>query len=132
MKAKSHAAFALENLTYMSNGKHHPKVCCACDRFILYGKEDFVNETFFENEKIQKWKSKLSVDLLFNSSDYNLSEEAVNTIQEYYTLSMSIVDAEDYNMLKKLYLSPRTYRRTTNVARKARFELGVCKQCKQQ
>jgi hypothetical protein len=29
-------------------------------------------------------------------------------------------------------LSPRTYRRTTNVARKARFELGVCKQCKQQ
>jgi hypothetical protein len=35
----------------MSNGKHYPKVCCACDRFILYGEEDFVNEKFFENEK---------------------------------------------------------------------------------
>jgi hypothetical protein len=43
---------------------------------------------------------------------------------------MLIVDAEDYNMLKKLYLSLRTYRRTSNVARKARFELGVCKQCR--
>jgi hypothetical protein len=62
----------------MSNGKHHLKVCCVCDRFILYGEEDFVNETFFENEKIQKSMSKSSVDSLSNSSDYNLSEEAVN------------------------------------------------------
>jgi hypothetical protein len=49
-KAKSQAAFALEHLTHVVNGKPFPKVCCACDRFILYGEEDFVNESFFENE----------------------------------------------------------------------------------
>jgi hypothetical protein len=36
------------------NGKLHPKACCSCDRFILYGEGGFPNETYFENEKIEK------------------------------------------------------------------------------
>jgi len=129
-KGKSQAAYALDNLTYVLNGKHFPKVCCCCDRFILFGEEDFVNETFFENEKIRKAMSKTSVDLTSNSGDYHLSDEAKNMILDYYTVKPSIVGQDDWNMLKELYLSPRSYRRTTGTTRRSRFELGICKQCK--
>jgi hypothetical protein len=89
-----------------------------------------VNETFSKTGKFAKPCQKCPLICLPTLAINNLSEEAKKTDNLIFSVSQLIVSSDDYDLLKQLYMSLRTYCRTYNVPRKSWFKSVVHKPCK--
>ena len=121
-KGKSEAAFAKDNLLVRKDDGYSPKVCCVCDRFIMYGSETSIKLSVLKKKEISCRLSK--------GQNHFLSEEAKKIIEHYYTVKFTEKNALTKNneWLKKLYLSPKSY--FTGTKGKGDHGLGACVACK--
>ncbi len=79
-KSIEKATQALNNLTLYSEHKHHAKVCCICDSFIVYNDEHVAKYELFDHKNVISVLSKKS----FNLFDYGLPE----SVQKQYIITI--------------------------------------------
>ncbi len=120
-KAKSEAVYARDNLILRKHDGHAAKVCCVCDKFIMYGMECSVKVSLFKKREVALRLEKGRNHLY---SSYNISEETTKEIDNYYTVQCS----ETYAWLRKLYLSPKSY--FIGTVGKDDYAIGTCVECK--
>ncbi len=94
-KSKSEAVFARDNLVVKKNGGHAAKVCCICDKFIMFGRECSVKVYFLKKTEVGH-RLRKGQNILY--SRYNVSNDAQKAIDQYYTVKCS----SKYAWLRKL------------------------------
>jgi len=97
-KGKSEAAFAKDNLLVRKDDGYSPKVCCVCDRFIMYGSETSIKLSVLKKKEISCRLSK--------GQNHFLSEEAKKIIEHYYTVKFTEKNAltKKKRMVKRFIL----------------------------
>jgi hypothetical protein len=119
---------ALDNLTIKVNDKHHAKACCICDVFIMYGDERTINIDDLKHKNVMKVLAKSCIDL---SKEDGVPKAAETNIKCYYTPHCLPANHNSMKLLKKLYLSPKSYLiMKSGRNRSKKIEFGCCKQCK--
>ena len=117
-KSVSEAAFSRDNLTTFEAGNHVAKVCCICDRFILFGEEQFCSFDQLAKDKTKEALGKKRIT--------GLKATAVRAIHNHYRPNCVSPRSSEYRKIRDLYLSPRSYR-----VQISQYEgLGCCKECK--
>ena len=120
-KTKAMAADARDGITTKHKDHHVPKVCCCCDRLLLYGDENYVMLSTFEHINVQHSKLRKS-----NTELSVLPARARKRVQNFYTPRIYSRTSKAYKTLSKLYLSPRSY----EVDVRGEKALGACGICK--
>ncbi len=120
--SKRRARYALDNLTTKLNDKHHAKVCCICDRFIMYGDERVGSFDLLKKPVIMKELAKS----VARWTEYSLTEEAIEIISDYYTATC-LVGISRLEWALKLFLSPKSY--LVKDKRGQYKGLGCCVEC---
>ena len=96
---------ARNNMLHCREGKFYPKVCCLCDRFIPWDKEQSIS--------LQRDLQHSAVERFFNKDSLKWEyitgcEKIQNLLKRIYTVPHTTA-RDPYHQLQKYFLSPRSY-----------------------
>jgi hypothetical protein len=120
-KAIAEAVGARNMLTTVIGNRNFAKVCCVCDKFVMYGEECTVCLHVLESQKVKRMLRK---DRNWLKTHYKLSEDAIDEIFSHYIVKCSDKEA----WLREMYLSPKSYFK--GVIGNKNYGLGACRVCK--
>jgi len=106
---------ARNNMLHCREGKFYPKVCCLCDRFIPWDKEQSIS--------LQRDLQHSAVKHFFHKDSLNWEyitdcEKIQKILKRTYTVPISTGTGSHYQ-LQKYFLSPRSY------VYKKKIQLGI-------